>query len=94
MNVKVTELGMERRCNRCKEWWPLDEEFYHRHANGLAGFNGICRACRTMGYRRRIDEDRILAMLAQGRSVPEIALAVGCSVGAVYARRAARRAAA
>lgn len=30
---RETELGLERRCSRCGEFWPFDEEFF-RMKNG------------------------------------------------------------
>ena len=90
--VKETELGLEQRCSKCAEWWPLDREFWHIQRHSTHGFTSICRACRTTGqFTARIDDDRIFAMLERGRSVPDIALAIGVSVGAVYKRQRAFR---
>ena len=41
-NRKITTLGMEKRCSRCREWWPLDREFYQKHGKG---FHCYCIAC-------------------------------------------------
>jgi len=41
-----TELGLEKQCARCNEFWPLD--FYNRRGNGLHSY---CKACMT--ERRR-----------------------------------------
>lgn len=89
--VMETELGIERRCNKCGEWWPLDAEFYHRHAKGVGGFAAVCIDCRTKGTgrKRHLDEARIHLLIQRGWTVPAIAAAVGCSVGAVYKRKAA-----
>jgi len=40
--LRVTELGVERQCNACREWWPLDDEFFYRR---LSGYQGRCKAC-------------------------------------------------
>lgn len=41
--VKLTELGVERYCSWCEEWWPFDREFwYFRHDGKVMG---RCRAC-------------------------------------------------
>ena len=51
---RVTELGTERYCRGCDEWWPEDEEFFgitHRPD----GWHTWCRACknsRTTAMRR------------------------------------------
>jgi len=37
-----TELGIERWCIRCKDYWPLD--FFNKKGNGLHVY---CRACMT-----------------------------------------------
>lgn len=90
-----TELGLERRCNKCGEWWPLDGEFFHRQPHGFQGWSGICIDCRTQGTSRRyLDERRIATLLDAGYRVASIALMVGCSESAVYQRKARSRVAA
>lgn len=41
-----TELGIEKLCPRCKEYWPADTEFFHlssgKYGDGLYTY---CRAC-------------------------------------------------
>jgi len=41
---KITEIGVEKICNRCNEWWPADDEFFHQgdSRDGLASW---CKAC-------------------------------------------------
>jgi len=39
----TTELGLERRCYDCKEWWPQDHEFWYFDKKGKV--QGRCRAC-------------------------------------------------
>ena len=36
------ELGTEKRCNVCGDWWPLDEEFWYvkRYAVGDVAYAG------------------------------------------------------
>lgn len=88
----VTEIGTERQCNGCGEWWPLDKEFYHRNYRGIGGFLGTCRACfaerrgRSGRKKAKWSEERPLmrAMLAAGKSVDEVARAIGCSTRTVY----------
>lgn len=36
------ELGVQRRCSRCHEWWPADPEFFYRHGDHLHSW---CKAC-------------------------------------------------
>lgn len=37
------ELGIERRCFACGEWWPQDAEFWYFDRAGQV--MGRCRAC-------------------------------------------------
>lgn len=47
---KVTELGVERFCSWCREWWPKDEEFWYMpHGKVL----GRCIACWVTFNRTR-----------------------------------------
>ena len=39
-----TELGLEKLCARCHEFWPADTEFFHRKGTGLHSY---CKACVT-----------------------------------------------
>lgn len=38
-----TELGIERLCTRCQEFWPRDAEFWFLRADGRV--LGHCKAC-------------------------------------------------
>lgn len=94
--VVETELGLERRCNVCGEWWPLDAEFFYRQVNGHRGFQGICKACKSeqrgsgdTRRGRRVDDRLIRSMLAAGRSPLDIAQTVGVCLNSVLRRRAA-----
>jgi len=45
------ELGVQKRCPQCGEWWPaMDPEFWPRA--GSQGFLAWCRDCK---YQRRVD---------------------------------------
>lgn len=90
--LKVTELGIERQCNACGEWWPLDREFYHLAPKGLLGFKARCRACEGTGSgAARVDDDRLRAMLENGWRIPDIAVALGYSRTVIYQRQKAYR---
>jgi len=39
-----TELGTERQCARCGEYWPLDPEFFNKKGEG---WHSYCRGCMT-----------------------------------------------
>ena len=41
-NKKTTELGTEKRCCRCTEFFPMDDEFFYRRGSG---FHSYCKAC-------------------------------------------------
>ena len=50
----LTELGIERRCSGCGEYWPLDREFWYMdHGKVL----GRCRAC--WSERPRVNGRRV-----------------------------------
>ena len=54
-NQMLTEIGLEKKCQRCGEWWPDDPEFY----GPILGFRGKrlrdtwCKACRTEYQKER-----------------------------------------
>jgi hypothetical protein len=37
-----TELGEEKKCAWCHDYWPLTDEFWHKRGDG---FHSYCRAC-------------------------------------------------
>ena len=39
-----TDLGPERLCVLCSEYWPLDDEFWNRRGKGCHSY---CKACMT-----------------------------------------------
>ncbi len=54
--LRETELGIEKRCPRCTDWWPLDETFWFRYLKrGRPAWSSQCRACcnETKAERRR-----------------------------------------
>lgn len=56
------ELGTVRRCTRCGEEWPLDEEFYYyqvRHGRRVS--SAWCRACWSERSRERHRERMVAA---------------------------------
>ena len=40
-----TELGTEKLCTRCGEYWPADEEFFYRAKEKKDGLNPWCKCC-------------------------------------------------
>lgn len=48
----VTELGTEKLCPRCGEYWPADREFFWPRGHGH-GLQGWCRACTANCERGR-----------------------------------------
>lgn len=55
-NLMETELGIERRCARCREFWPADDpEFWQRITKrGRPAWHAYCRACLSeLGHIRR-----------------------------------------
>lgn len=39
------ELGPVKRCPRCQEWWPADDEFFYRTKATPSGLQSWCKAC-------------------------------------------------
>ena len=52
-----TELGKEKLCIECQEYWPLDEEFWWTRKNkSIKDPNGVryeaaCKCCYNVRYR-------------------------------------------
>jgi hypothetical protein len=40
---RETDIGTERLCRRCDEWWPIDREFWYFDRDGRV--MGYCKAC-------------------------------------------------
>lgn len=39
------EGDLEKRCSRCKEYWPADSEFFYSNSGKGDGLNEHCKAC-------------------------------------------------
>ncbi len=53
------ELGHERRCKDCGEWWPMDDEFWYFQTRvGVRGLSRTaypyCKACWSVRGRGRV----------------------------------------
>lgn len=49
-----TELGKEKLCNKCDEYFPLSKEFFFcngKTKQGIQKFTSACRDCYTKNYR-------------------------------------------
>ena len=42
-----TELGQEKLCHDCGDWWPNAAEFYGMQSQAKDGRLGTCKACMT-----------------------------------------------
>jgi erythromycin esterase-like protein len=42
----VTELGVEKRCVKCGEFWPAEPEFFQRNRDNPDGLDNYCKDCR------------------------------------------------
>lgn len=47
------ELGLEKQCSRCEEWWPADTEFFNHARSERGGLHVWCRACSIEQHRER-----------------------------------------
>lgn len=48
----TTELGDEKRCMACGEYWPADHEFFNTMRSGRDGLTPRCIACIKAGEWR------------------------------------------
>lgn len=58
------ELGIVKRCTKCEDWWPLDEEFFYRDKRSRDGYMGYCRDCyleKKAASRERVLRRAVLA---------------------------------
>lgn len=39
------EGDLEKRCSRCKEYWPADSEFFYSNSGKGDGLSEHCKAC-------------------------------------------------
>lgn len=52
-----TELGREKLCIECQEYWPLDDEFWwHRNVKLASGekvkrYESACKCCYNVRYK-------------------------------------------
>lgn len=42
----MSEIGLERLCGRCNEYYPADTEFWGWMPSDSTGLHAYCRACR------------------------------------------------
>lgn len=50
---RQTEIGIEKRCSHCGEYWPVDNEFYARQKEpGGERASAMCLACYAQKYNR------------------------------------------
>lgn len=40
-----TDIGREKCCPRCSEYWPADSQFYHTNPSKTDGLQYWCKAC-------------------------------------------------
>jgi hypothetical protein len=43
--MRQGELGQEKLCKRCVEWWPADTTFWFSDPKGAGGLYYMCKAC-------------------------------------------------
>lgn len=48
-----TELGTEKRCTLCGDYYPLDTDFFYKNGiwRGKTQWRSHCKACFTENYR-------------------------------------------
>lgn len=55
-----TELGEEKLCSKCGDFWPMDSEFFfsrlrkpNRNGVQTRKYDAVCKACYELIYRKR-----------------------------------------
>lgn len=41
----ISEIGREKKCSRCNEYWPADSVFFFTQQKTKDGLNDWCKAC-------------------------------------------------
>ncbi|KUJ73909.1 hypothetical protein AVO42_00365 [Thiomicrospira sp. XS5] len=49
---QMTNLGLEKQCSHCKEFWPADSEFFYPQKG--KGLHCYCKACYR--YKRYLEK--------------------------------------
>ncbi|KJF83700.1 hypothetical protein UA31_03330 [Photobacterium angustum] len=53
----ITELGLEKKCTMCGDWYPFDDEFYQSYfikAKNRHQVKAECKACCIERYRNHL----------------------------------------
>lgn len=45
--------ALEKRCSKCRDWWPADTEFFPVDRAGLGSW---CRACRYEHRKQKVEQ--------------------------------------
>lgn len=56
---RTSELGPEARCSKCRDWWPIDREFFYFQNDGKP--HSWCKACYVAwrNAKRRADKNHL-----------------------------------
>ena len=46
VKTQVTELGLEKQCSKCGDYYPADNEFFYSNRTNSDGLDCYCKACR------------------------------------------------
>lgn len=80
--TRETELGIEKFCTSCQNWWPADREFFHRQPSGHLGLRSQCRACALVSDNTR----RGVGLPPPPAPIPDIFSALLLGAGSVTSR--------
>jgi len=58
--LRTTDIGLEKLCSKCDQWWPADTDFFHADPAGTARLFYCCKACyqEHFGLARRTKQGR------------------------------------
>jgi hypothetical protein len=51
--TRNTELGPEKLCSKCNEYWPADKEFFYTNKKAKDGLYHWCKACYAEWWHNR-----------------------------------------
>ena len=70
--VKITEIGTEKLCPKCNEYWPADKEFFYSSKTTKDGLFSWCKACHTEWRHNKYPaEHKIIIDLARNEEIAE-----------------------
>lgn len=64
-----TELGTEKLCTRCHEYWPADKEFFYLANKKKDGLHSWCKCC-YLEWRKTRPKKRLTLLAPVQNRIP------------------------